>query len=308
MTDELSNKQPHELPHDLTLDLPHEQLHEQPHTQHLAVLGSPVSHSLSPRIHAAAYRTLGLPWHYEARECGVPGLESFLASRDDTWRGFSVTMPLKAEAHRLSAVRDDVAEASGVVNTLFRLAGDAGWAGFNTDVPGLAAALVEAGVTPRRTIVLGAGATAVSAVLAARQIGAEHITVLARRSEAAAQLASAVQCHSAVLTPEFVMDPKTTLVISTLPGTAGAELQVPEQLTRVPLFDVAYDPWPSPLALRWQQAGTEAHSGLGMLLHQAVFQVRIFVHGDPGVPLDRETEVVAAMREAMQQAMREAVR
>ena len=92
--------------------------------------------------------------------------------------------------------------------------------------------------------------------------------------------------------------PAPSLVVSTLPGSAGTALDLPAGLTRVPLFDVAYDPWPSPLAERWREAGGEAYAGIGMLLQQALLQVRVFVGGDPGIPLDREAEVLAAMEAA----------
>jgi len=280
------------------------------------VLGSPISHSRSPRIHAAAYAALGLPWSYQAIECEEPGLAALLEDRGEHWRGFSVTMPLKVEAHRLSRVLDPIAEESGVVNTLMRLDGGAGWAGFNTDVPGLAAAIAEAGLDASRTIVLGSGATAVSAVLAARSLGARQIEIVARNVDALSALVArfggaavngAAPLHVSatnLATPEAIALgapwDEASLVISTLPGPAARHVELPERLTRVPLFDVAYDPWPSPLAARWVAAGGEAHAGMGMLLHQALAQVRIFVKGEPSVPLDREDAVLQAMREAAQ--------
>lgn len=286
----------------------------------LAVLGSPIAHSKSPAIHAAAYRVLGLPWSYGAIECGEAELEELLAGLGPEWRGLSLTMPLKDEARRLAAVVDPVAEESGVVNTLLRLAGDAGWAGFNTDVGGLAAAIREAGLDATSTIVLGSGATAVSSILAARRLGARHVEVVARNPEAVGDLVArfgesrepgssealhvsgTVLPHLEPIAPESGgIDPRhgaPTLVISSLPGPAGRDLELPESLTRIPLFDVAYDPWPSPLAERWRAAGGEAHAGIGMLVQQALLQIRIFTAGDPGIPLEREDEVVAAARAA----------
>ena len=298
-----------------------------PEAARLAVLGSPIGHSRSPRIHRAAYEVLGLPWEYGAVECDEARLSGWLGERGSEWRGLSLTMPLKEEAHRLAAVLDPVAQESGVVNTLLRLLGGT-WAGFNTDVGGLAAAIREAGLDATRTIVLGAGATAVSAAMAARDLGAEQIRVCARRSAASSALvARLLQARSDTGTPwpyleswdlgagsdgsgsvslaaalELEQDPsspESTLVISTLPGSAGRGLEVPAALAGIPLFDVAYDPWPSPLAERWRDAGGEAHSGLGMLLHQALLQIRIFVGGDPALPLDGEAEVLAAMRHAV---------
>lgn len=270
--------------------------------QHLAVLGSPIAHSKSPRIHAAAYAALDLPWHYEALECTETELGPLLDSRGEGWRGFSVTMPLKEEAHRLSAVLDPVAAESGVVNTLLRLAGSAGWAGFNTDVAGLAAAINDLGLDAQHTVVLGAGATAVSAVLAARSLGAETVTIFARRPEVARRLVDRFGSKNGPLLRSRSLsdagrgEDQPTLIISTLPGPAGHGLALPERFAAVPLFDVAYDPWPSPLSARHCAGGGVSHSGIGMLLHQALIQVRIFVTGDPAVPLDREAAVFEAMR------------
>lgn len=291
----------------------------------LAVLGSPIAHSRSPLIHRAAYGVLGLPWEYGAVECDESGLEAWLAGRSDEWRGLSLTMPLKEEAHRLATVLDPVADESGVVNTLLRLVGGR-WAGFNTDVGGLAAAIREAELDPAHTMVLGSGATAVSAVLAARSLGARHVEVVARNVSAIGDLVavfggSGEQRLHMSGTPLHAIEgmleaearhpnsadpaPRPTLVVSTLPGPAAREVQLPAALMRVPLFDVAYDPWPSPLAERWRAAGGEAHSGLGMLIHQALLQLRIFVGGDPGAPLEREAEVLAAMRAAVTGGMGE---
>ena len=61
----------------------------------LAVLGSPIAHSKSPGLHRAAYRTLGLDWEYSAVEVDGSNLAAFLDSRDESWRGLSLTMPLK---------------------------------------------------------------------------------------------------------------------------------------------------------------------------------------------------------------------
>lgn len=283
----------------------------QPGHAHLAVLGSPIGHSRSPRIHRAAYEVLGLPWTYDAVECAEDQLEGWLAARGPEWRGLSLTMPLKEEAFRLATVRDPVAEESGVANTLLRVVGGR-WAAFNTDVAGLAAALREGDFDTRRTVVLGAGATAVSAVLAARSLGAESVTVLARRAEAAQALAARFDAtgsapftvrgaalgegNAAQGAPE---GGEPTAVISTLPGPAGAAVEVPAVLTGAPLFDVAYDPWPSPLAARWREAGGDAQGGIGMLVHQALVQLRIFLGGDPGTPFAGEAEALAAMRRAV---------
>lgn len=292
--------------------------------ERLAVLGSPIAHSKSPAIHSAAYEVLGLDWDYGSRRLEADELKAFLGSRGLEWRGFSLTMPLKEEAHRIASVLDPVAEESGVVNTLLRIAsgvdGVPRWAGFNTDVAGLAAAIRDAGLDATSTIVIGSGATAVSAILAARRLGARHVEVVARNVDAIGELvarfaetlepgsAEALHVSGTVLRhAELALlaaahpDPRVsepTLVISTLPGPAGRDLELPVELTRTPLFDVAYDPWPSPLAERWRAAGGGAHPGTAMLVEQAVIQIRVFANGDPGSPLADEDRVRDAMQHA----------
>lgn len=288
-------------------------------TEHLAVLGQPIAHSRSPLIHAAAYAELGLAWHFNRFEVAEPELMGFLNERLSNYRGFAVTMPLKKEAHRIASILDPVATVSGVVNTLLRLDSERQpWAGFNTDVPGLVAALRRAELNVGHTVVLGAGATAVSAVLAAHNLGAESVTVVARRPEASAELASLfAERLAAAETPtrlyattiddlatqttdaQRTQKTQPTLCISTLPGSAGAQLTIAEALLQAPLFDVAYDPWPSQLASRWRGAGQQAHSGMSMLIEQAIVQIRIFVNGEPSVELEREERVRDAMYAAV---------
>lgn len=243
-----------------------------------------------------------MPWRYSAVRCGVEGLAGFLSSRGPEWLGLSLTMPLKEEAWRLADTLDPVARESGVVNTL-RHRADGGWDGFNTDVAGLAAALVAARLDVSRTIVVGTGATAVSAVLAARQLGAERIWVAGRNVTAATAIAERFDCIPTRTDDPALTGAAATLVIATLPGPAGTSVMLPAALFGVPLFDVAYEPWPSPLAGRWNAAGGAAHPGTDMLVEQAIVQVRIFREAVPGAPLPGEAEVRAAMRAAVRSDM-----
>ncbi|WP_394685917.1 shikimate dehydrogenase family protein [uncultured Microbacterium sp.] len=268
----------------------------------LAVWGDPIAHSRSPRLHAAAYGVLELDWEYGRRQVDEAGFESAWRSLDADWRGLSLTMPLKHAAARDAISLDDDARLTGAVNT-FLLTGD-GPHGFNTDVGGLARALDEVGVQePEAIRVLGAGATATSAVVAAARAGARTVEVRARRPEAAAPIAAlgdALGVTIRVAALDHSPPARVDATIAALPG--GTDLgRVAEDLASVsgPLVDVVYGGWPTPLARAWERAGTEAHDGLAMLLHQALLQVRVFVGGDPGVAVEREAEVLAAMRTAL---------
>lgn len=302
----------------MTEQIPSDAELKRPASSRLGVLGQPIAHSKSPAIHRAAFELLDVEWQYDAFDLGEQDLEAFLAGLGPEWRGFSVTMPLKDEAHRLSSVVDPVAEESGVVNTLLRLVGAPDgapkWAGFNTDVEGLARAIARVDLDASHTVVVGAGATAVSAILAARRLGASSVVVMARNAGAICELitqfaGSAEPGSSPIAVTGLTFEEAqeagrsdefsgTTLVISTLPGPAGEAAFIPDRLMSVPLFDVAYEPWPSPLSARWAAAGGSAHAGLEMLVEQALIQERIFVNGDPGASLDDEQTVLDAMRAA----------
>jgi len=265
----------------------------------LAVWGDPIAHSKSPALHAAAYDVLGLDWEYDRRQVNAAGFAGSLGGLDATWRGLSLTMPLKEEAFRAATTRDAHAELTGAVNTL--LFGD-DLAGYNTDVGGIVDALAEAGVTTVRSVrILGAGATAASALVAAAELGAEHVEVSARRPERAAGLVVLGDRLGVTVEPRVLDDTAldADLTIATLPsGTAlPPEITGPLAARGGTLFDAAYAPWPSALAVAW--GGGPVVSGLGMLLHQAVRQIRIFRHGDPLVSLPGEADVVAAMRSVL---------
>ena len=271
----------------------------------LAVLGSPIAHSLSPALQGAAYRTLGLDWDYGIRDVPSDGLAAFLAGLGPEWRGLSLTMPLKRTVLPLLGSVDSVAEATGAANTvLLRWAdGVRTMSGFNTDVYGVARSLRDAGVARVRTArVLGGGATAGSVIAALADLGAARILVSVRDVSRAADLVTLgrrlgtdVVLHVFGDGADRVEEPPD-VVASTLPGSADVAVDLPDDvLRRAVLFDVVYAPWPTPLAARWLAAGGTVVPGIDMLIHQALLQVRIFVSGDPGIPLPDEPAVLAAM-------------
>ena len=273
----------------------------------LAVLGSPIAHSKSPRLHAAAYRVLGLPWSYSAVEVVEGSLGAFVNTCDSRWRGLSLTMPLKREVLPMLASRSELVETVGAANTvLFDDAMD--MHGFNTDVAGIVAAFADHGVSGLDSVlILGGGATAASVLAAAAQLGATRAFVAARdprRADGLAPLAAGLGIGLTIgrlgeSEPGAEQD-VTSAVISTLPGGAEHGLVFAEEVRRhAVLLDVAYEPWPSELARAWSAVGGTVVSGLEMLLHQAIGQVRIFVTGEEHGALPDETRVVRAMRESV---------
>lgn len=271
-------------------------------TTRLAVWGDPIAHSRSPRLHAAAYAVLGLDWEYGRRQVSEAQFTDALGGLDATWRGLSLTMPLKQVAARTATALDEDARLTGAVNTL--LLAEDGLCGFNTDVGGLARALDEIGVRdPGVVRVLGAGATATSAVVAAARAGARVVEVRARRVEAAGALkelgpALGVEVRPGPLSGDDLA-PVDATVAALAGGTDPGPLADALASASGPLVDVVYGGWPTPLARAWERAGVDAHDGLGMLLHQALLQVRVFSTGDPGEALVHEDAVLSAMRTAL---------
>jgi shikimate dehydrogenase len=271
-------------------------------TVRLAVLGSPIAHSLSPRLHRAAYDVLALDWEYEAVEVDGPGLAEFVRSRDANWLGLSLTMPLKRDILPLLDSVSELARQTGSANTVL-MVGDR-LAGFNTDVYGITEGFGRHGSTTLGTVlILGGGATAASALVAAARLGASRVIVGVRVPERATALvdigrAQGVDVRVRPLDELIQIDEALDAVISTLPnGAAGSIAFDDDTIREATLFDVAYAPWPTPLASAW--AGSAVIGGLEMLTLQALAQVRIFVGHDPHTALQREDEVLAAMLAAV---------
>jgi len=275
----------------------------------LAVLGSPIAHSRSPVIHRAAYGALNLDWNYRAIEIKEIELQAFLANLSSDWLGFSITMPLKRRAFELCVSTDSTSKAVRVVNTLVRR--EEGWAGYNTDVGGAAAALRPLMSAKKRNVaVFGAGATATSVAYALAMNGVETITFFARRAsqveEIAAVMPREMSIHHRFLPlrnapPNETNDFNETLsecdlLVNTLPNGVIADFMLDDQLpAHVPLFDVIYGGG-QPLSAFWERFGGTSVQGIELLIQQALLQIRIFVNGDPAVPVTDEDAVLEAMR------------
>ncbi|MER5640401.1 shikimate dehydrogenase [Kitasatospora sp. NPDC002227] len=268
-----------------------------------AVLGSPIAHSLSPVLHRAGYAALGLDstWSYDRFEVDEEGLPGFVAGTfaEPGWAGLSLTMPLKRAIMPLLDEISATAVSVDAVNTVVRGA-DGCLRGDNTDVPGLVNALRERGIGQvEAASVLGAGATASSAVAALAQICSGEVTVYVRSPERAAEMRAlgeklglAVQAAPWERGAEALTAP---LTISTTP--AGATDAFAAGVPDAPgaLFDVLYHPWPTALVAACAERGATVLGGLDLLVHQAVLQFEQFTGRSEGV--------LGAMRRAGEAAL-----
>ena len=273
----------------------------------LAVLGFPISHSLSPAIHRAAYETLGFDWEYDAVELSGESLPAFLSALDGRWRGLSLTMPLKRDVVPLLDWADPLVELVGGANTV--LVTDDGLRGYNTDVEGAMRSFLDAGLSHLESVwIVGAGATAASLLVAAIRLGAARIEIIARTPAKAEPLKElGVLLGAQVVVRQWKESPSSTempsAIITTVPG-GTMDLEFDESVrASVALFDVVYDPWPSEVAKSWMAAEGTVISGHDLLINQAIAQVRIFASGSPDIPLSGEADAIDAMRAAIEPSL-----
>jgi shikimate dehydrogenase len=262
-----------------------------------------VAHSLSPVLHEAAYRALGLTgWTYDRIEVDAAGLPGLVAGLGPEWTGLSVTMPGKRAALDFAADASERAVAVGAVNTLIRRP-DGGWAADCTDIDGVTGALRAAGgyrpSVGDAALVLGAGGTAAAAVVALAGLGVGQVRLVVREPVRAHEtVAAAKRAGLAVDVRRWsevdfaTVAAESAVAVSTVPSAAVAE-HATDLAAAGCLLDAIYHPWPTPLADAAARRGRRIATGLDMLLHQAFRQVEHFTG-------------LAAPREQMRDALRRA--
>lgn len=270
-------------------------------TRVAAVIGDPVSHSLSPAIHNAAFAALGLDWIYVALP--VPrgrGSEAVRAIADLGLAGMNVTMPHKEAATGACDELTADAVALRSVNTVVRRP-DGALLGDSTDGPGFVAALAEAGVEVEggRALVVGAGGAARAVVLALGRLGLS-LVVAARRPEEAERAAALAPGGRGVAMDALELEVvRADLVVNATPlgmgGEAPAfrtELLVPGQI----VADLVYSPLETPLLEAARRLGATPVDGLGMLVHQAALAFEAFTGREAPVSAMRAAATAAIGR------------
>ena len=266
------------------------------------VLGSPVTHSLSPVLHNAAYQALGLTgWSFERIECDAETLPGLVGASDPDWVGYAVTMPGKRAALAMADVVTERAAAVGAANTLLRR--ESGWQADCTDVSGVTGALLAAGgyqpESDATGVILGAGGTASAALAGLADLDVLDVRMVVRepaRATEARDTADRLGIRLEICrwsdTDIGALAASCNVLISTVPAEAAAPHAA--ELALAPcLLDVIYHPWPTPVADAVAAHGGQLATGLDMLLHQAFGQVEQFT----GQPAPRE-----AMRDALRKS------
>ncbi|MDQ3940577.1 MAG: shikimate dehydrogenase [Actinomycetota bacterium] len=257
----------------------------------VGILGWPLEHTLSPAIHSAAFRFLGMDWAYlvwpvtpDALGDAVAGLRALGAL------GSNVTMPHKESiVEFLDQVSGD-ARAVGAVNTVQRL-GDR-LIGHNTDVDGFTEFLSgDAGVdvAGSRALVLGAGGAARAVVKALADLGSDEIVIAARQAERGARLVELGGGRGRAAAREWDEATRQAagfdVVVNATPvGTGrGDPLSEVEWQTHHVVVDLVYDPPTTALVARARAAGARAWGGVGMLVRQAAASFQLWTGQDPPI-------------------------
>jgi shikimate dehydrogenase len=250
-----------------------------------AVLGSPISHSLSPRLHVSAYKFLNIAGNYEAFDVPAGTLKSFLRDKNRGWTGFSLTMPLKEEVLSVANVIDPMVQRIQSGNTLVKQGEE--WNLYSTDVIGFQNALRgQNSGQPQSVLIVGSGATARTAAAAFDKSGTS-ISVLHRNSDREQSMINAISKATVNFLPWQFSDVfyKHDLVVNTTPK--GVLDSFANELAEKPhgtFFDVIYNPWPTRFADAWSKTGAPVLSGLDLLIAQGIEQIRLFT----GIDIDGE--------------------
>jgi shikimate dehydrogenase len=240
----------------------------------LAVLGAPITHSLSPKIHSAAYRLLGVDAQYDRFEVSSSSFFDFMSDHlPDEWKGFSLTMPLKELSLNICTEVEESARKISAINTL--VSSSNGWIGYNTDISGFIYLLKQYESMQgelENIAILGGGGTAKAALSALDSLGA---TAKIYRRDGKRDPALRASSAGVEIVDWQKMEEAFTssLLINTLPSSAFDT----SEILRIPkgkVIDSLYYPWPTPLmTLADDQV---IYTGKDLLVSQALYQIELF--------------------------------
>ena len=241
-----------------------------------AVIGSPITHSLSPKIHRKAYEILGLEASYnaiEVTEASFPDFFSGLQSEDvaSTWSGFSLTMPLKEIVLRHCESADSITMAINSGNTLYRREGS--WKVTSTDF--LAFRYLLDVSMDAKVAIIGGGGTA-RAAIGALNTKVKSVDVLLRsENRMPALIKAAPNLTVNYLDMSEPLD-KYDLIIQTTPSNVFDQYALNTKRADGVLLEALYKPWPTKLVEHYEGLGGRIISGKELLVEQALHQIELF--------------------------------
>lgn len=273
----------------------------------LAVLGHPIAHSLSPKIHNAALKKMGKQfknWRYFAFDIPHELLpEALVALHYNNFVGINLTIPHKVEALELVASVDPVAEKMGAVNTLVRQ--EFGYHGKNTDGYGIETALkqdLRATLAGSDIIILGAGGASRATVVQCLESGCRKVWLGNRSVERMEQLVESIggsqerlETFALATPPVDRMPDEAILINATSLGLKPADPS-PVDLSSLPegicVYDMIYNPPETALIQQAKKLGYPTANGLSMLVHQAAKSLHFWTNAE--VPISAMFEAVSS--------------
>jgi shikimate dehydrogenase len=283
-----------------------------------AVFGHPVAHSVSPAMHTAAFKALGLPHRYDAIDVpDVDRLETMVdAVRQGVLAGANVTVPYKRAVMKMVDKLDRSAEMLGAANTLFRVGKHV--VAYNTDPWGLADDLRALEAVGRTAVVIGSGGGALAAVAAAHAIGAKVVAVTSRswnssealvssetasefrnlgalactwptrdeRALGSSKLSEALRLQWAdiALSSTLVIQATSAGMKGADPGDDVAEIVPWDRLANdVLAYDLVYNPKQTPFLRAARKRGLAFAGGLGMLVRQGAQALSLWLRVTPDI-------------------------
>jgi shikimate dehydrogenase len=250
----------------------------------VSLLGYPLSHSVSPAMHNAAFATVGLDWHYDLLPVEPERLDEAVAQvRRADCAGANVTVPHKQAIIPLLDGVTPVAQAIGAVNTIVKR--DGRLVGHNTDAAGLLADLYthDVKIAHRTVLVLGAGGAARAVVAACAGVGA-RLRVIARRREQAESLSAIAPVEIFDWTPLGLLQAcdNCAVIVNATPLGMSPRVDASPWLDGTPLpvdafvYDLVYNPAETLLTRQARRAGLRAVTGLGMLVEQGALAFELW--------------------------------
>jgi shikimate dehydrogenase len=292
------------------------------------LIGHPVAHSVSPAIHGAAYRALGVPHRYELADC--PDETAVRAVVERLRRGeiagANVTVPWKRLALSLADRAEDSARRTAVANVL-SLDVEGRVAAANTDAVALAEEIAVLRAAPTRAVVIGGGGAAQAAVVACQMLGVRHVAVSSRgwneheprsawkQADTFSALgatpcvwpdplgaAASVDFLDAVRRAHVIIQATSAGMHGAGPGGAVSDwIPWSELAAGAVALDVVYNPPLTPFLEAARRANVRHTGGLGMLVRQAAAAIRIWLGSDPAWVAPNLRELMAAAESALSQ-------
>lgn len=277
------------------------------HTKLICLLGSPVSHSISPIMHNEAFRLLGLDYVYLCFDVGREGLKTAINGlREINVAGINLTMPNKSLMYEYADELSESAKLIGAVNIV--VIDNGKFIGHNTDGIGYIRSLNASGheITGEKMTLLGSGSAATAIAIQAALEGLASIDIFCRDAsmkKAQINIADKINKNTGCIATIYDLQDQTQLkrsigesYVLTNTSSVGMAPNVNKSLVNDVSFfrpdlivsDIIYNPKETMLLRQARQAGSKTYNGLGMLLYQGAVAFELWTNHEMPIPQIRE--------------------